>query len=127
MTESTNSQKMMLALATAQGMSTAEWASVYEVPVRTAYRWAADPEVRTEVESIRRRVLDEAIGRLANNSTQAVDRIVRLGKEATSDSVQLSANKAILSQYIAVSKYAGLEGRVAKLEDESRERAPDAS
>jgi hypothetical protein len=53
--ESANSQKMQLATAIAEGTSVAQWASSNDVPERTAYRWAAEPEVRSEIESIRRR------------------------------------------------------------------------
>ena len=89
--ESANSQKMLLAAALAGGTSVAKWASSNEVPERTAYRWAAEPEVRSEIESIRRRALDEAIGRLAKRATWAVDGIVGLGENAASESVRLSA------------------------------------
>ena len=40
--ESTNSQKMLLAVAIAEGTSVATWASTNGVPERTAYRWAAE-------------------------------------------------------------------------------------
>ena len=79
--ESANSQKMLLAAAIAEGTAVAKWASSNEVPERTAYRWAAEPEVRSEIESIRRRALDEAIGRLAKRATWAVDGIVDARRE----------------------------------------------
>jgi len=41
----------------AEGKSTAEWASANRVAERTAQRWANEPEVRAEVESIRRGAL----------------------------------------------------------------------
>jgi hypothetical protein len=53
--ESANSQKVLLAAAVAEGTAVAKWAATNEVPERTAYRWAAEPEVRSEIESIRRR------------------------------------------------------------------------
>jgi hypothetical protein len=53
--ESANCQKMLLAAAVAEGTAVAKWASINEVPERTAYRWAAEAEVRSEIESIRRR------------------------------------------------------------------------
>jgi hypothetical protein len=40
--ESTNSQKMLLATATAEGAAVEKCASSNEVPERTAYRWAAE-------------------------------------------------------------------------------------
>jgi len=46
--ESANSQKMLLASAIAEGKAVAKWASSNEVPERTAYRWAAESEVRSE-------------------------------------------------------------------------------
>ncbi len=44
--EIANSQKVLLAAAVAEGTAVAKWASTNEVPERTAYRWAAEPEVR---------------------------------------------------------------------------------
>jgi hypothetical protein len=88
--ESTNSQKMLLAVAIAEGTPVAEWASRTGVPERTAYHWAAQPEVRAEVEAIRRRALDEAIGRMAKRATWAVDGIIKLGENAASESVRRS-------------------------------------
>jgi hypothetical protein len=125
--ESTNSQKMLLAVAIAEGTSIATWASSNGVPERTAYRWAAEPEVRSETESIRRRALDEAIGRLARRATWAVDGIVELGENADSESVRLSALRAVMSDFIAVSNFAGLEGRVAELEDQFHAGTGNAS
>jgi hypothetical protein len=125
--ESTNSQKMLLAAAIAEGMSVAKWASSNEVSERTAYRWAAEPEVRSETESIRRRALDEAIGRLAKRATWAVDGIVELGENAASESVRLSALRAVMSDFIAVSNFAGLEGRVAELEEQFHACTDNAS
>ncbi len=116
--ESTNSQKMLLAVAIAHGTSIEKWASSNGVPKSTAYRWAARPEVRAEVESIRRRALDKAIGRLATRAAWAVEKIVELGGNAASESVRLSALRAVMSDFIAVSNFAGLEGRVTKLEEQ---------
>ena len=124
--ESTNSQKMLLAVAIAEGTSVATWASSNGVPERTAYRWAAEPEVRSEIESIRRRALDEAIARLAKRATWAVDGIVTLGENAASESVRLSALRAVMSDFIAVSNFAGLEGRLAELEEQFHVRTGNA-
>ena len=108
-------------------MSVEKWASTNDVPERTAYRWAAQPEVRSEIESIRRRDLDEAIGRLAKRAAWAVDGIVGLGENAASESVRLSAFRAVMSDLIAVSNFAGLEVRVTALEEQSSARTDDES
>jgi hypothetical protein len=125
--KSASSRKMLLALAIAEGTSVAEWALDHGVPERTAYRWAAEPEIQAEVEAIRRRFLDRAIGLLAKNSTSAVHGIVDLSGTANSESVKLSAHKAVLSEFIAVSKYTGIERRIAKLEEQNRARARNAT
>ena len=125
--ESANSQKMLLAAAIAEGTPIAKWASSNEVPERTAYRWAAEHEVRSEIESIRRRALDEAIGRMAKRATWAVDGIVELGGSAASESVRLSALRAVMSEFIAVSNFAGLEVRVAELEEQLHAPTGNAS
>jgi hypothetical protein len=87
---SANSLKMLLAAAIAEGSAVDKWASSNGVPERTAYRWGAEPEVRSETESIRRRALDEAIGRMAKRATWPVDGIVELGETAASEAVRLS-------------------------------------
>ena len=57
--ESATSQIMLLAASIADGTAVAKWASSNDVPERTVYRWAAKPDVRSEIESIRRRAPDE--------------------------------------------------------------------
>jgi hypothetical protein len=125
--ESTESQKISLAAAIAQGRTTRDWAERNDVPERTAYRWAAEPAVRSEIESIRRRALDEAIGRMATRAAWAVEGIVELGDSAVSESVRLSALRAVISDFIAVSNFAGLETRVAELEGQIHAHPDGAS
>jgi hypothetical protein len=88
-------KKIHLALAIAEGESIIAWAQENGVPERTAFRWAQDPKVRREVEACRRRTLNEAIGRMTRISTNAVDGIVTLAREAESESVQLRAWRAV--------------------------------
>jgi len=125
--EATDSKKLLLATAVAEGTSVEKWALSNGVPERTAYYWAAQPDVRAEVESIRRRALDEAVGRMAKRATWAVDGIVSLGENADSESVRLRALRAVMSDFIAVSKFSGLEYRVSELEEQQRDRACNAS
>jgi hypothetical protein len=120
------SKKSKLAIAIAQGTSVASWARQNDVPKRTAYRWAADPKVRTAAEACRRRTIDRAVGRMTRRATWAADGIATLAKEAESESVRLSALRAILSEMMSVSHFSGLEGRMAQIEDQLRERTGDA-
>ena len=116
------SQKINLALAIAGGESITAWAKENGVSERTAFRWAQDLTVRREVEACRRRVVNQAIGRLTGMTTKAADRISTLAQEAESESVQLRASRAILADMIAVSKFSVLEYRMTEIEQQLHER-----
>ena len=79
--------------------------------------------VRKAVESCRRRTLDQAIGRMTEHSTWAADGIATIAREAKSDSVRLRACRAIVTDTMAVSKYSGLEARMAEIESRLSEQA----
>jgi hypothetical protein len=110
-------KKIDLALAIAQGIAIIKWARANDVPKSTAFRWARDSNVRAMVENVRRRCVDRAVGHMAKNATYAATEIVRLGKEAESESVRLSALRAVLSKMMSVSEFSGLETRIAELEE----------
>jgi hypothetical protein len=116
------SPKGSLALAIAGGSSASKWAAANQVPKRTAQKWAREPNVRAEVERIRRRALDQAVGVLAKRVTRASHGIVRLSEKAVSESVRLSALRAIFADMMAVSKFGGLEDRMTELEEQYGDR-----
>jgi hypothetical protein len=120
------SQHDQLAMAIAQGKSIVGWARQNGVPRRTAQRWAADPDVRRQVDDWRRGLLDRGLGHLAGHSISAVKGISKLGEKAESESVQLRARRAILLDRIAVSKFWNLEYRMTELEEEIRAHDRDA-
>ena len=115
-------QKIHRALAIAGGESIAAWAQQNGVSERTAFYWAKDPKVRREVDACRRRVINQAIGRLTGMTTKSVDGITHLAQEAESESVQLRAWRAILADQMSVSNFSDLEYRMAELEEQVRER-----
>jgi hypothetical protein len=115
--------KTQFALAIAQGISVAGWARANGVPTRTAFRWAKDPSVRKAVESIRRRTIDQAIGKMTKQTTRAVDIILRIANEAESDSVRLRAARSIFSDMMAVSEHSGMEIRLTEIEEQVAQRA----
>src|SRR5262249_30371751 len=114
--------KAELAQALAQGISAARWAKSRNVPRNTAYRWAREPAVRKDVEAIRRRTIDLAVGRMTKHTTRAAEGIVRLGDGADSESVRLRAYQAIFSGMISVSNYSVLEERMTEIERRLDER-----
>ena len=113
---SPQSQKTQLAFAIAQGTPITAWAAKNDVPRRTAFEWARGRKLRTEVERIRRRALDRAVGRMARRVTWATEGIAKLAKGAASESVKLAALRAILFDMIAASKFGGLEDRITEIE-----------
>jgi hypothetical protein len=121
------SQKTKLAVAIAQGMSVTAWARENNVPRRTAFRWASEPNIRMSVESSRRRALDRAIGRMAKHVTWAAGGIVKLAKTAESESVRLAALRAVFSNMMAVSEFASLEQRMSQIEEQLRDETDDTT
>jgi hypothetical protein len=119
--ENAQSRKTQLALAIAHGTSVAAWARKNNVPRRTANRWASEPKVRAAVESCRHRALDRAVGRMAKSVTSAADGIAKLAKDAVSESVRLAALRAIFSNMMAVSEFAGMEQRMIHIEEQLRD------
>jgi hypothetical protein len=114
--------KLQLAVALAQGSSISAWARANNVPKETARRWAREPEVRAEIEAFRRDAIDRAVGVLAKHAGWAAVGICKLAGGAGSESVKLSALRAVLADVMSVSKYSGLEERMAGLEQHVREQ-----
>jgi hypothetical protein len=110
-------QKTSLGVAMARGQSVAAWARKNGVAERTAQRWANETTVREASDLWRRRVLNQAIGRLVRRSNKAVDGIERLAHGAESEAVRLSAWKAILSEQMTLAKFSSLEHRLREVEE----------
>jgi hypothetical protein len=115
--EQQKNRKESLALALCKGQPVAAWAHENGVPERTAYFWAKDREVRAIVDSYRRELVDQAVGTMSGQVNWAVQGIRDLGSDASSESVRLSALKAVIANTVALSKFASLEQRVAELEE----------
>jgi hypothetical protein len=116
-------KKRLIVPALANGSSVAAFMRANDVPRRSAYRWAHDPKVRVAVERFRRLALDRAIGQMSRRATWAVNGIVKLAESADTDSVRLKAYRAIFADMMSVSKYSGLETRMAVMEEKLGKRA----
>jgi hypothetical protein len=125
--EQQKNRKESLALALSKGQSVAAWARENAVPERTAYHWAKDREVRAIIDSYRRQLVDQAVGTMSEQINWAVEGIRDLGKVASSESVRLSAFKALIANTVTVSKFAVLEQRVAELEERVNARTGQSS
>jgi hypothetical protein len=120
-------QKTQLTVALAQGISAAKWARINEVPIATAYRWSKEPAVQAQIESIRRRAIDRAVGRMARRMTWATEGIAKLAKNAKSESVQLLALRSILTDMRAFSEFLGRAQRGTDTNSDIEERHHDHS
>jgi hypothetical protein len=113
--------KRQLADAIANGERVIDWAEANGVAERTAYRWATRREVRTRVEAIRRGFIEGAISLMAEHAGWAVKAIIDLGKSASSESVKLSAARAILCDYTKITALSSLEHRVTHIDEHQRD------
>jgi hypothetical protein len=120
--EPREANKLQLAIALAQGSSISAWARANNVANETARRWAHEPKVRAEIEVFRRHAIDSAVGVLAKHANWAAAEICKLAGHAESESVKLSALKAVLANMMSVSKYSGLEERMGELEEHVRQQ-----
>jgi hypothetical protein len=75
----------------------------------------------------RRRALDQVLGSMAAQSMRAFKSITRLGETAESESVQLRACRAVLSDQLVIAKHANLEYRVFQLEEKRRAQTGTAN
>jgi hypothetical protein len=125
--ESRESMKPELAIALAHGVSVGAWARAHDVPRSTVYRWALEPEVRKMSEACRRRLMDQAIGRVTKRTSWIFGGITKLAECAESESVRLKALRGLLSDMMAVSRFSVLESRMVEIEEQiSEQRAGDA-
>ena len=69
----------------------AAWAEGNNVPHRTAYRWAAEAGVKVRVRGLRQDLVTDAVGRLADAATVAVDTLRGLLAEGQPATVRLGA------------------------------------
>ena len=112
---------LILALATGQPVrDAAEQAGVSE---RTAYRRLEDAEFRRQVSEVRGAMFDQAVGKLADGAVEAVTTLRTLASKAESETVRLSAAKAVLDIGSRLRETAELEQRMADLEQQTVGRA----
>ncbi len=114
--------KSQLAVAIAQGIPVARWATENQVAQRTAYRWAAHPKVRAAVDRHRRHALGRAPGRVPDRARWAARQIAKLAKRAASESMKLSELKVIWAGILAFAQLADIELAMIEFEIKLYER-----
>jgi len=106
-----------LAIALAAGRTAAAWAREHGTPARTARRWSREPEVRDQVERIRRRAVDRAVGVLTSQATTAARALAAIARDKeTPAGARVAAARAVLQELLNVKEHQELAERVAELE-----------
>ena len=81
----------------------------------TLLRWMAEPAFKTRLRAARRSVVEGAIGRLQQATTQAVDALTR-NLTCGTPSVEVGAAKGVLAQAIKAVELVDLAERIEALE-----------
>ena len=113
--ESISSRQDKVALALASGKTNAEAARVCEVGPVTVYRWLKQPAFVQRIEELRHRLVDQAIGRLADMmGGVAADRLLKLF-DSKNEAVRLSAIKLTFDLFIGITNTTEMKGQLQAL------------
>jgi hypothetical protein len=83
---------------------------------RTIYDWLALDEFKKRVSAYQSRLIDEALGKLAEALTKAVETLVECLGSKESDSVRVRAALGILDQVIRIRESTIIEQRLTAIE-----------
>ena len=109
-------QMKSLALGIARGRSVWSWARRHAVDFTTAYDWSIQNENRELVDVARMRIADRLVGRLVGAAKLAIDQLVRLCTRSASDTVRLSASRALLHWWFKASELFDMYGKLRDME-----------
>jgi hypothetical protein len=112
-----------LALLLAGGRTIKSAAEEVKVGERTAHSWLGDPRYRALVTALRGRLLDEAVGRLADAAGKSVMALIDLLDDPSSN-IRLRASLGILDTLLRVREHVEFEGRIRRLEGQADAREP---
>jgi flagellar motility protein MotE (MotC chaperone) len=111
-------------VALARGLPKADVARDAGVDVRTIFRWLEADEFRAKVQLERSRLLERAIGRLADHAADAANVLGKLANDdETPPAVRVSAARALLEHAVKLRDSLELEERLAAVEARLEERA----
>jgi methylaspartate ammonia-lyase len=111
-------------LALARGLSKADAAAGAGVGERTVYRWLDDDAFRAAISRERGRLLERAIGRLADHAADAANVLGKLANdEETPPAVRVSAARALLEHAVKLRDSLEIEERLAAVEARLEKRA----
>jgi hypothetical protein len=117
-----NPNQEQAAALLATGSKAKAAAEAVGVSDRTVRRWVADRAFASHVASLRDLAIGATIGRLADGSLKAVDKLLTL-VDSLDESIALRASTAILDYTIKVRDHAEMAARVAALEAQAQQTA----
>jgi hypothetical protein len=91
-----------LAEALSVGETVAAWARSKDVYVEIAREWAERPAFLELVEKYRLAHAQSMVGKIANHVERAIERLVELSEDIRKPAISLSATKAIIDKWIAL-------------------------
>lgn len=105
-----------LATQIAQGESVRSAAASIGMGESTAYRLAKTQEFKTRVNELRSEFVTEAVGRLSNACSDAVEVIIDLMKNSEDDRIKLRAATTVLERFEKLADHHELRERLEALE-----------
>jgi hypothetical protein len=114
-----------LAFAVARGLTVEGAASAAGVSPRTAYRRLANPSFRVEVAEAQIRVVEKAVGVLADGTVEAAQVLRELAREGP-PAVRLGAARALLQLYVRLRDEHEFAERLAVVEAALKEESGHA-
>ncbi len=117
MTTLDDSLEHSLALDCACGLSVRAWARRNCVEFRVAYARSIENGFRELVDLLRLRIADRIVGRMTVGVRVAVNQLIRLCTKGKSDAIRLSAGRALLSYFVAISRHIHVKGMLRGLKE----------
>jgi hypothetical protein len=104
------------AVLLASGKSVRDVATEVDAGLRTIYDWRDDPQFAALVNLYRGRLIDEALGRLADANVKAAETLIELLGHEEASATRIRAATSILDQTIRIRENVELERRLSELE-----------
>jgi hypothetical protein len=106
----------------ATGKSVRDCAAEVDAGVRTVYDWLEQDKFKKQVAIYQSRLIDEALGKLAEAATKAVQTLIGCLDSTEGENVKVRAALGILDQLVRLKDLTDIERRLSALE----ERMPHA-
>lgn len=110
-----------LVMAVATGVSIIDWCKQTKTSRTTVSSWQRDPTFERDVATIRRQMLNEAVGKFTGAVGKVADGMIQLAESATSEPTKLSAMRSVLEHLVQMTEFAEVKKRLDALETWKRE------